>query len=129
MESNSDRIENTIADGSSLVEDAIEQQPQALLNPLDPLEIQSSIEALLFISDKPISIDKLHNLMGPEIDRSCFEQAIRDLIQRYQATQHGIELAEIAGGYQLRTKAIRATLAQKLVKTQTQRLSAGAMET
>jgi segregation and condensation protein B len=51
------------------------------------------------------------------------------LRDRYQKTHHGIELVEINGGFQFRTKPGRAALARKLAKVQTQRLSSGAMET
>src|SRR5262249_281019 len=47
----------------------------------------------------------------------------------YQGIHHGIELIEVAGGWQFRTKPGRAALARKLAKVQTQRLSRGAMET
>ncbi len=96
--------------------------------PLDASEIQSCIESLLFISEKPLSIEKLHSLLGPQFSITLFNQAIQTLTQRYQAAHHGIEVLEIAGGYQFRTKPERAGLAQKLAKTQTQRISSGGME-
>ena len=91
-------------------------------------EIQSCMEAILFISDKPISFDKLKSYLGTHFSQSDFDEAIHSLIARYQEPSHGIELIEVAGGYQLRTKPGRASLAQKLVRVQTQRLSTGGME-
>jgi segregation and condensation protein B len=70
-----------------------------------------------------------HELLGPEMNLEWFEAAIANLQARYARFSHGIELAEIAHGYQFRTKPIRAPLAKKLAKIQTQRLSTGAMET
>jgi segregation and condensation protein B len=102
------------------------------LNPedeLDQSEMQSCIEALLFIADKPLSIEKLHTLLGPSYDQSLFQLAMQSLCERYQQVHHGIELVSVAGGYQFRTKPGRASLAQKLTKVQTQKLSGGAMET
>ena len=103
-------------------------EPEPTLS-LDQAEIQSAIEALLYISDKPISMDRLHELLGPNFDRALFEEAIQALTQRYTTVHHGIELVEVSGGYQFRTKPGRSLLAKKLVKVQTQRLSAGGMET
>ncbi|MEO5969436.1 MAG: SMC-Scp complex subunit ScpB [Bdellovibrionia bacterium] len=97
--------------------------------PLDLAEIQSCIEALLFISDKPLSTAKLKELLAPELDRELFQDAVLGLCQKYQQVAHGIEIIEIAGGFQFRTKPGRASLAQKLAKVQTQRLSGGSMET
>jgi len=96
---------------------------------MDQNELQSCIEALLFISDKPLSRDKLKTLLGPTYEMSLFDEALHALEQRYQNIHHGIELIQVGGGYQFRTKPGRADLARKLVRTQTQRLSSGCMET
>lgn len=97
--------------------------------PLDLEEIQSCIEALLFMSDKPLSKEKLHKSMDAPFDPMLFDEALAAMAKNYQGPRHGVELIEVAGGYQLRTKLSRAALAQKLVRVQTQRLSAGSMET
>ena len=106
-------------------ETTLETAPELIL---DRDELQSCIEALLFISDKPISLQRLHDLLGPGFEFSLFQEALLALIERYQSIHHGIELVEVAGGYQFRTKPGRAALAQKLVRVQTQKLSSGAME-
>ncbi|MBS1961535.1 MAG: SMC-Scp complex subunit ScpB [Bdellovibrionales bacterium] len=95
---------------------------------LDLREMESCIEALLFMSERPLSANKLRELLGPEMSLHYFQEALTNLQARYARFSHGIELAEIAHGYQFRTKPIRAPLAKKLAKIQTQRLSTGAME-
>jgi segregation and condensation protein B len=96
---------------------------------MDVEEIQSCLEALLFMADKPMSLTKLHELLGPDFPFSLFQEAVTALRERYQKVSFGIELVEVGGGLQLRTKPGRAALARKLAKVQTQRLSTGAMET
>ncbi len=96
---------------------------------LDLAEMESCIEALLFMVEKPISANKLRDLLGPEMSLSYFQEALTNLQKRYQRFHHGVELAEVGNGYQFRTKPVRAALAKKLAKIQTQRLSTGAMET
>ena len=96
---------------------------------LDLAEMESCIESLLFMSEKPLSANKLRELLGPDMPLSHFQQALTNLMSRYKAYHHGFELLEVANGFQFRTKAIRAPLAKKLSKVQTQRLSTGAMET
>jgi segregation and condensation protein B len=98
-------------------------------NVMDLEELQSCLEALLFISDKPLAQDKLRSLLGPDLELSLFDSALQALQTRYQSLHHGIELVEVAGGFQFRTKPGRAALAKKLVRVQTQRLSSGSMET
>lgn len=95
---------------------------------LDLSELESCIEALLFMVDKPMSAKKLHEHLGPEMPLHLFQEALTRLKGRYQRLHHGIELVEIANGYQFRTKPVRAALAKKLAKVTTQRLSTGAME-
>jgi segregation and condensation protein B len=95
---------------------------------LDVQEIQSCVEALLFMSDKPVSVEKLRELLGPNFTPAVFQEAITELVDRYKLVHHGIELVKVGGGYQFRTKPGRAPLARKLAKTQSQRLSSGAME-
>ncbi len=122
----------------------------------DPQEIDflaSQIEALLLITDRPLSAQALHRMLcpaaaplsaeesasaeaelvpseeSPALLLEAVQQAIESLQSRYQSPHHGIELAEIAGGYQLRTKLIHGPLLKKLSKVQVQRLSSGALET
>ena len=96
---------------------------------LDLAEIESCMEALLFIADKPLSLDQLHKMINHEQPIQLFNEAMEKLTSRHQEVHHGIELVEVAGGFQLRTKPGRAELAKKLTKIQPQRLSTGAMET
>ncbi len=102
--------------------------PLPVLSSLDMNEIQSCLEALLFMSDKPISLEKFKIYLGLELNSDLLQEALLTLVQRYQGIHHGFELLEINDGYQFRTKPGRASLAQKLAKVQIQRLSSGAME-
>jgi len=95
---------------------------------LDLNELQSCIEAILFMVDKPMTMERIREMIGPDFELNLFQEAMSALMDRYQATAHGIELIQVANGYQFRTKAGRAALAKKLAKVQTQRLSSGAME-
>ncbi|MCM0606617.1 MAG: SMC-Scp complex subunit ScpB [Xanthomonadaceae bacterium] len=95
---------------------------------IDVAEMESCIEAILFMSDKPVSLAKLRSFIGEDFEKELFTQAIESMKVRYSAIAHGFELLEIAGGYQLRTKPGRSALAKKLAKITTQRLSRGAME-
>lgn len=105
-----------------------EEEPLPPAQDLDLEELESCVEALLFISDKPLSAVRLRELLGPEAPLSIFQEAVTSLRDRYAKPHHGIELVEVAGGLQFRTKPGRVALARKLARVQTQRLSAGAME-
>ncbi len=93
-------------------------------------DLQSCIEAILFYSDRSVSLKKLKDMLEmTDAEDAPFLAAIEQLKASYQSKAHGFEVAEIAGGYQLRTKPSKAPLLRKLAKVQIQRLSRGAMET
>lgn len=108
---------------------------------LDQDEIQASVEALFFLADKPLSFTRIDDALLPEFQahlqavesnaarHTLIRNAIERLQSRYQQHCSGVELVEVSGGYQLRTKIQRASLFKRLAKVTTQRLSRGAMET
>lgn len=125
-------LEAQIAEDQALEKELSETPEPAILSeeiPFDQAEIQACIEAILFLSEKPLSAEKLRELLGPTFSIELFVEALENLKKRYLSPHHGIELLEVAGGYQFRTKPGKADLAKKLVKIQTQRLSTGGMET
>ncbi len=96
---------------------------------MDIEELKSCIETLIFLSHRPISRKQLKTLVEEEISVDLFDAALNALIVSYQQPSHGIEIVEVAGGLQLRTKPGKAKLSQKLAKVRIQRLSKTAMET
>ncbi len=93
-------------------------------------DLQSCIDTLLFYSDRPVSLKRMKDMLEmPEASDEPLLEAISLLKESYQTASRGFEIAEIAGGYQFRTKTSKAPLLRKLAKVQIQRLSRGAMET
>jgi len=93
-------------------------------------DLQSCIDTLLFYSDRPLSLKKMKDMLEmSEAPNEPLLEAIEKLKLSYQSSSRGFEIAEIAGGYQFRTKLAKAPLLRKLAKVQIQRLSRGAMET
>lgn len=60
------------------------------------------IEALLFVSGKPLSADLLGELSG--MDRKTLQEHLAEMADEYESGPRGFRLAEVAGGYQLRSK-------------------------
>ncbi len=93
-------------------------------------DLASCIDTLLFYSDKPISLKKIKDMLEmADTEDAPILMAIENLKLGFQSSNRGFEIAEIAGGYQFRTKTSKAPLLRKLAKVQIQRLSRGAMET
>lgn len=92
------------------------------------------IEGLIFATDIPIELDAIKDVLeeqfGMQFPEPELLNAIDELKTRYQAEQYAFEVVEVAGGYQLMTKAaFHETIAIYLKQTTRKRLSRSALET
>ncbi len=78
--------------------------------------ICGAIETIIFMSDRPISITKIKDLIDEEIPLRVLYDSIQKLQMDYETVKHGIRLAEVAEGYQFRTKATYSKYVQELFK-------------
>jgi len=69
---------------------------------LDLSDTKKAIESIIFISDQPVTVDKL-TLAFPDIDRSQIRKCLKELVSDWEELNRGFFLAEIAGGFQFRT--------------------------
>jgi len=69
---------------------------------LDLSDIIKAIESIIFMSDQPVTVDKL-SLAFPNIERSQIRKCLKELVQEWEELNRGFFLAEIAGGFQFRT--------------------------
>ena len=87
------------------------------------------IEAALFSADSPVSLTQLAAL-DRDASRAELRTALEELREEYLHCGHGIELAELAEGYQLLTRREFAdAIAQAHLVTRPRRLSPAALET
>lgn len=61
------------------------------------------IEALLFVSDKPLSVDQISGVLGEGQGR-LIREILNELGEEYSREDKGILLSEIAGGFQFFTR-------------------------
>jgi segregation and condensation protein B len=96
---------------------------------LEDYQLKSAIEALLFVSGNPLSLDRLKGLFE-ETAPEQIETQIQALRQEYDGRGAGIMLVEVAGGYQLATRPENVFWIRKFrsVKVST-KLSKAALET
>lgn len=93
------------------------------LNP----EKLGALEALLFASPGPLPAQEAASLMGVEEEQ--VEALAQELAERYSGPDRGIELRQVAGGYQIFTHPRYARLVESLVEPERVRLSQAALET
>jgi segregation and condensation protein B len=90
--------------------------------------VKSVIEALLFASEKPLTIEQARNVL--DLDSSRIRGVLEELKSEYEKSNRGIRIIEVAGGFQMITAAGFAPFLKKLYKERrTERLSKPALET
>ncbi|EGO63660.1 SMC-Scp complex subunit ScpB [Acetonema longum] len=89
--------------------------------------LKAHLEALLFAAGDPVPVGKIAQML--ELEEHEALSLVEELQQDLQSEERGLAIAEIAGGYQLCTKAETAPTVAKLAEIQDNRLSAAALET
>ena len=94
----------------------------------DISEIVSIIEALIFVADEPISVKLLTEVLDE--DRETVAAALEELRGEYEQREGGLQLREIAGGWQISTRTEYHEEIRKFLKTRPNaKLSLAALET
>jgi len=92
--------------------------------------LKKNIEALLFVSEKPLDIKQIADVFEAQFTNVQIKSAIKNLKDEYNNAERGIQIIEIAGGYQFSTNPACAEYLKKLYKTRrVLRLSGPALET
>jgi segregation and condensation protein B len=90
-------------------------------------DLARSVEALLFLSPEPLSVVALCELTGEA--PGAVQRALAELAERH-SPDTGLEVAEVAGGHTLRTRADLVEVADRLrERPPDDRLSPAALET
>ena len=93
------------------------------------LSTKAAIEALLFISEKPLMIDQIKGVFE-DIEPGKLREIVLELKHDYENAQRGLRIAEVAGGFQIVTSLEAAEILKKFYKLRdAQRLSKSALET
>ena len=90
-------------------------------------ELTGAFEAVLFASGEPVSMESLREILGIDAEnvRELAEACSRQLEERGS----GLQLQQVAGGWQLVTKAQYFRYVERLSEERDKRLSPAAMET
>lgn len=89
--------------------------------------IRGPLEALLFVSDEPVSAARLARIL--EAAPGEVESALAELAQEYREAERGFQLREVAGGWRLYTHPAHHGIIESYVLSwDTRRLSQAALE-
>ncbi len=95
---------------------------------MEASEKRRIVEALILSSPDPISAAKLAEII-PYCDAGQAKDLVNELNTEYAEQDRSFEIWEVAGGYQIRTRAEFSGYLQKLQKERALRLSQAALET
>jgi segregation and condensation protein B len=113
------------ADSEAEVEVETDESDSALS---DLRALKGILEALLFVTVDPIPVTRFLALLGA-VTKHEVEQALASLSHDYEQEGRGLQLAEVAGGYRIMTKAEFAPWLKRLEKVKApSKLSRSALE-
>ncbi len=95
---------------------------------LDYNTLCGAIETLIFMSDKPLSLNKIKNMIDPDMSIRVIHESISRLQSEYEEKHHGIRLVEVAEGFQFRTKATYSKYVRDLFKVTSLVLTPSSLE-
>ena len=82
---------------------------------MEEIQIKAIIEALIFVSESPVSLDSIREVLG-DIPKKELQRLLGEMTEEYQAASRGFNLIEVGGGYQFRTRTEYAEWVKKLKK-------------
>lgn len=96
--------------------------------PRDVAELSRAVEALIFVADEPISTKLLAEVL--EEDRELIGSVVEELVASYEDRLGGLQIREIAGGWQISTRTECHEDVRRLLKTRpSAKLSLASLET
>jgi segregation and condensation protein B len=95
---------------------------------LSPTELQAAVEAAIFMQQKPITVNRLRELINPGIHEEEYRTAISNLMATYFDESRGLELVEVANGFQLRTKAEHKDIIRRMYQIAPMKLTNAMLE-
>ncbi len=93
---------------------------------MEPEQLRHLVEALIFASDKPVTVARLRQLTRIS-DVGRIHQALAELSDDYR--DRGLSLQQVSGGYQFRTNTQYSGWVQQLIAGRPVRLSRAQLET
>ena len=114
-----------------LEEELLTENAEELAEPPEDFEptVESVVEAVLFASDEPLSVQRLVNIVEAG-SISQVRDCVKELNEKYRSNNSAFRVEQIAGGYQIMTLDVFSYWLKKLVRVRTEtKLSQAALET
>jgi segregation and condensation protein B len=91
-------------------------------------DVKPILESVLFVAGTPLRFETLVEIL-PDLDPDAIRRGIQEIEADFGGDSRGVELVQVAGGYQFRTKPRWAAWVNRLKKVKAVKLSRSALET
>lgn len=95
---------------------------------MDPAQLRSIVEGLIFAHHEPLGIDTLAQILEG-VSRDILKAALDELEEEYRTRNRGFVLSRVGGGYQFRSLPYIAPWILRLKSIKPSRLSRASLET
>jgi len=92
------------------------------------VELKRIIEAVLFVANRPVTLKVLYKKLEG-CSRADIEGALSELIAEYNFSDRAVEIIEVSGGYQMRTKLDYKEWVKRFAKEKDVELTRSVLET
>jgi segregation and condensation protein B len=82
---------------------ALEAESEEALT-LTPEELRAVLEALIFTAPQPVTPREIARVIGDAVEQSAWSSALDELKTDYARSGRGLQLVEVAGGFQITTR-------------------------
>jgi segregation and condensation protein B len=92
-------------------------------------DIQAVMEAIIYVAEEPVRQEQFYELF-PEEKKETVEQALKTMMEAFNARPGGMSIREVAGGYRMTTRPEHHEQIRAYLKTRPNaKLSMAALET
>jgi segregation and condensation protein B len=96
---------------------------------MEIVEMQAIMEAIIYVADDPVKPEQLKEVF-PEENLKTIDQALKNLMESFNARSGGMIIREVAGGYRMTTRPEHHEQVRAYLKTRpSAKLSMAALET
>jgi segregation and condensation protein B len=96
---------------------------------MESIQMQAIIEAIIYVADDPVKPEQLKEVFPGE-NPETIKQALKDLVESFNARPGGMVIREVAGGYRMTTRPEHHEQIRAYLKTRPgAKLSMAALET
>lgn len=95
------------------MDELVEESPTA--DSLEDAKLKAVLEAMVYVAEEPLTIAQMASVLQQPADR--VRTALEQLMAEFEKPEHGLAIREVAGGFQMATKAEHHDAVRNFVKS------------